>query len=78
VQHPKKDKDVRDIIKDRHQIDVKIVRPRGYIIVGQSSQFENSKMEDDFRLLAGSLKNVDVILYDELLGSLKNLVKRLK
>lgn len=74
----KKDKDVRDIIKDRHQIDVKIVRPRGYIIVGQSSQFENSKMEDDFRLLAGSLKNVDVILYDELLGSLKNLVKRLK
>lgn len=74
----KKDKDVRDIIKERHQIDVKIVRPRGYIIVGQSSQFENSKMEDDFRLLAGSLKNVDVILYDELLGSLKNLVKRLK
>jgi len=74
----KKDKDVKEIIKEKHQLEVKIVRPRGYIIVGQSSQFENSKMEDDFRLLASSLKNVDVILYDELLGSLKNLVKRLK
>ena len=30
-----------------------------------------------FALLAGSLKNTDVILYDELLKNLKNLIKRL-
>jgi len=34
-------------------------------------------MEDDFRLLSGALKNVDIVLYDELLGGLKNLTARL-
>ena len=53
----KKDKDVKDIIKEKHGLDVKVVRPKGHIIVGQSSQLSSSKMEDDFRLLSGSLKN---------------------
>jgi hypothetical protein len=69
--------DVKDIIEEKHGIRVKVVRPRGFIIVGASTQFETKKMEDDFRLLASSLKNVDVILYDELLENLKNLTERL-
>ena len=74
----KKDLDVRDVIKEKCNLEVKVVRPRGFIVVGSSSQFSNSKMNDDYRLLAASLKNVDIILYDELLGNLKNLLSRLK
>lgn len=73
----KKALDVREIIKEKYALDVKVVRPRGYIIAGSSAQLENQKMEDDFRLLAGALKNVDVVLYDELLNNLKNLLDRL-
>ncbi len=75
----KKEKDVIEIINDKYDLNVKIVRPRGFIVVGNSQQFEgNKKTEDDFRLLASSLKNVDIILYDELLNNLKNLIVRLK
>ncbi len=74
----KKELDVKDIIKEKHKIDVKIIRPRGYIVAGTSKQLKNKKMEDDFRLLSVSLKNVDIILYDEFKNSLKNLLARLK
>lgn len=74
----KKDLEVREIIREKCKIEVKIVRPRGFIVVGTSKQFANQKMNDDFRLLASSLKNVDVILYDELLSNLENLLSRLK
>lgn len=73
----KKAADVREIIEEKHGIDVKVVRPRGYIVVGNSEQFADKRMEDDFRLLASSLKNVDIILYDELMNNLKNLLGRL-
>jgi hypothetical protein len=62
----------------RHKnIDVNIVRPRGYIIAGGRAQLKNAKMQDDFRILNESLKNVDVILYDELLQNLESFVKKL-
>jgi len=74
----KNDLEVRSIVKEKYGFDVKAVRPRGFIVVGNSKQLENSKMNDDFRLLAASLKNVDIILYDELLTGLENLLGRLK
>ena len=74
----KKDLEVREIINEKCGIEVKIVRPRGFIVVGNSSQFIDNKMNDDFRLLSSSLKNVDIILYDELMGNLENLLERLK
>ena len=62
----------------RHKnIDVNIVRPRGYIIAGVRAQLKNPKMQDDFRILNESLKSVDVILYDELLQNLESFVKKL-
>lgn len=70
--------EVRDFIKEKYGVDVKVIRPRGFIVAGKSDQFENTKMNDDFRLLASALKNVDIVLYDELLGNLKNLLSRLK
>ena len=74
----KKDKDVKEIIQEKHGVDVKVVRPKGHIIIGQSSQLSSRKMEDDFRLLSGALKNTDVVMYDELLNNLKNTIARLR
>jgi hypothetical protein len=74
----KKDLEVRQIIKEKCGLEVKVTRPRGFIVVGNSKQLSDPKMNDDFRLLASSLKNVDIVLYDELLGNLENLLDRLK
>lgn len=63
-------------IRNAKNIEVNIVRPRGYIIAGLRSQLTSAKMKDDFRILCESLKNVDVILYDDLLESLETFVNR--
>src|SRR6266540_1276067 len=55
---------INDIRKAK-AIDVNIVRPRGYIIAGCRDQLKNPKMLDDFRILVHSMKNLDVILYDD-------------
>src|SRR5439155_26421336 len=68
----------REEIKELKGVDIKVVRPRGVVIAGTSYQLTNDNMRDDFRLLAGSLKNTDIILYDELLQNLENLMERLK
>ncbi len=64
-------------VKRKKGIDIKVIRPRGYIIAGTSSQFENDKASEDFRKLGVSLKNISFILYDELLANLKNLRSKL-
>lgn len=69
----------KEDIRINKGIDVRVVKPRGFIIAGKSDQFKhNEKMENDFRLLNYSLKNVEVILYDELLNNLRIFLKRLK
>ncbi len=63
------------------QLPVKVVKPRGYIVAGMSSEFrgrDREKMEEDFRRLGKSLKNIDFILYDELLANLKNIKSKLE
>lgn len=54
-----------------------VIKPRGVIIAGTRSQLDNEKKEDDFRLLKNSLKNIEVILFDDFLDRLKNLELRL-
>jgi len=53
-------------------IDVHIVRPRALLVMGHSRQFTEKNQIEDFRVLRMSLKNVEIILYDELLVRLKN------
>ena len=48
----------------------------GYIIAGLGTQLSSPKMKNDFRILCDSLKNVDVILNDDLLESLDTFVNR--
>lgn len=69
---------VREIERTEH-IRIKAIKPRGYIIIGASSQLNaDPKAEADFRLLSESLKNIQIILYDELLLSLKNFLSKLE
>ena len=69
---------LREEIKRQKSIDVRVMKPRGFIIAGERQQLKGEVMEDNFRLLNNSLKNVEIILYDELLTNLRHFLKRLK
>jgi hypothetical protein len=70
---------VRSYIKDHYdELELKIVRPRGIILAGDSSQFKSQKEKDDFRLLCQSMKNVTIVTYDELHTRLMNYIKVLE
>lgn len=69
---------VRNFIKDTYGLELKVVRPRGFILAGNSGEFSLPKQRDDFRLLSHGLKNVMVITYDELLTRLENHIKVLE
>lgn len=64
-------------VKKKKGIDIQVIRPRGYIIAGSSSQFKTKKERSDFRKLSVTMKNINFILYDELLENLKNLRSKL-
>jgi hypothetical protein len=51
---------------------VKIVKPRAILLIGNSAQLDEANKKTDFRILRNSLKNVEIVLYDELLERLKN------
>lgn len=66
---------IRNEIKDKYGIELRVVRPRGVIIAGNTDQFlKNKKMSDDFRLLSQGLKNITIVTYDELLIRLQNYI----
>lgn len=69
---------IRENIKKIEDIDIKVVKPRGFIIAGVRSQLRGEKMEDDFRILNESMKNIEIILFDDILNNLKNLFERIK
>lgn len=59
-------------------IDLKIIRPRGFVLIGKRTDLGNNKSITAFRMLNNSLKNVQVIFYDDFLESIKNKFKLLK
>lgn len=69
---------VRNYIRDTHGIELKVLRPRGIILAGDTRKFSVGKESDDFRLLCLSTKNIGFVTYDELLNRLKNYIKVLE
>jgi hypothetical protein len=69
---------VRNYIRDTHGIELKVLRPRGIILAGDTRKFSVGKEGDDFRLLCLSTKNIVFVTYDELLSRLKNYIKVLE
>lgn len=61
----------------KNQVKAHIVRPRGFIIAGKRSDLKNEDTHLDFRVLNDSLKNIDVICFDDLLDNLKALLDRI-
>jgi hypothetical protein len=68
----------KEMIKKKKGTDIRVIKPRAFVIAGHSKQLENQTKEENYRLLNSSLKNIEVILYDDLLYSLKNFLSRLK
>ena len=58
--------------KKKIVIKFKIKRPRAYLIIGSSEQLDTDKKRNDFQILRRSLKNIEIVLYDELLKQLEN------
>jgi hypothetical protein len=69
---------VRSYIKDNHGIELKVVRPRGIILAGESGNFLTQKQKDDFRLLTQASKNIIFVTYDELVTRLENYIEVLE
>jgi hypothetical protein len=65
-------------IRRQKQIEARLIKPRGFIIDGSRSQLTDEIMEDNFRLLNNALKNLTIILFDELFNNLKNFLAKLK
>lgn len=59
-------------IKRENKVHVTVIRPRVFLLMGMTNQLDSDNKKEDFRVLRMSLKNVEVILYDELLQRLKN------
>ncbi len=53
-------------------IAVNVIRPRAVVIMGSLEQLDTPEKKEDFRVLRMSLRNVEIMLYDELLQSLRN------
>jgi len=69
---------VRSYIKDNYGIDLKVVRPRGIILAGDSTKFATQKERDDFRLLTQGSRNIIFVTYDELVTRLENFIEVLE
>lgn len=69
---------VRNYIKDQHNIELKVIRPRGIILAGDMRKIKTPKEKDDFRLLTQSIKNVSFVTYDELVTRLENYISVLE
>lgn len=69
---------VRTYILDNYTMNIKAIKPRGIILAGDASLFTEQKEKDDFRLLAQSNKNIQIITYDEMLTRLQNYIKVLE
>jgi hypothetical protein len=71
-------------IKDETETDteeglnVNIINPRAIIVIGLTTQLDTEKKRNHFKNLRESLKDIEFVLYDELLERLKNLLDTIK
>lgn len=59
-------------------IDVNIINPRVIIVAGSTAELNTKKKLNHFKNLRESLKDIEFVLYDELLERLKNLLDKIK
>jgi len=59
-------------------IEVNIINPRAIIVAGRTSELNSIMKRNQFKNLRESLKDIEFVLYDELLDRLKNLLNSIK
>jgi len=59
-------------------LNVNIINPRAFIVAGNSKLLNTEKKRNHFKNLRESMKDIEFILYDELLERLKNLLDSIK
>ncbi|QIY92323.1 Shedu immune nuclease family protein [Chryseobacterium gallinarum] len=59
-------------IQREDRIEVKVIKPRAILIIGHSNQLDNDEKKADFKVLRNSLKNIEILLYDELVEGMEN------
>lgn len=59
-------------------LNVNIINPRAIIVIGHTDQLKTDKKRNQFKNLRESLKDIEFVLYDELLERLKNLLDSIK
>jgi hypothetical protein len=59
-------------IKRQKGIEVTVIKPRAFLIIGCTEQLNSDEKKTDFRILRHSLKNIELVLYDELFERIKN------
>ena len=59
-------------------LEVNIINPRAIIVIGHTKQLDTDKKKNHFKNLRESLKDIEFVLYDELLERLKNLLDSIK
>jgi len=59
-------------------LEVNIINPRAIIVIGSKHELDTDKKRHQFKNLRESLKDIEFVLYDELLDRLKNLFDTVK
>lgn len=65
-------------VEEGNGLEINIVNPRAIIVAGQSSDLTNDKMRHQFKTLREGLKDIEFLLYDELLLRLQNLLANVR
>jgi Domain of unknown function (DUF4263) len=69
---------IQTTTEDSKGIEVNIINPRAIIVAGNSKELNTPQKQNHFKNLRESLKDIEFVLYDELLERLKNLLAMIK
>lgn len=56
-----------------------VIKPKAFLLIGNSEEFsKNDRKKEDLRVLRRSLKNIEIITFNELLDNLKNILAKIE
>lgn len=77
----KQEKELTDKYKDElpKKLNIQVINPKGFVIVGRDSDFDTKQKKDDFEIIKRKYKNLmDIITYDDLVRRIENILNSFK
>ncbi|MCA8833459.1 MAG: DUF4263 domain-containing protein [Proteobacteria bacterium] len=65
------------IFNDNKKLNVSIISPRAIIVAGSSTELDDDNKRHQFKALRESMKDIEFLLYDEILDRLRNLLNNI-